>query len=89
MGRVAAVLSLIALLVVLVAPVEAAQRPVLANHCFVIAAGKRYVRALERLGFAVARQRGSHIVLRRGSAPAPCKSCTSRRPTMGSLPARS
>jgi predicted RNA binding protein YcfA (HicA-like mRNA interferase family) len=25
------------------------------------------VRALERLGFAVARQRGSHIVLRRGS----------------------
>jgi predicted RNA binding protein YcfA (HicA-like mRNA interferase family) len=25
------------------------------------------VRALQRLGFAVARQRGSHIVLRRGS----------------------
>jgi predicted RNA binding protein YcfA (HicA-like mRNA interferase family) len=25
------------------------------------------VRALERLGFTVARQRGSHIVLRRGS----------------------
>jgi predicted RNA binding protein YcfA (HicA-like mRNA interferase family) len=25
------------------------------------------VRALERLGFVVARQRGSHIVLRRGS----------------------
>ena len=26
------------------------------------------MRALERLGFAVARQRGSHIVLRRGSS---------------------
>jgi len=26
------------------------------------------VRALERLGFAVARQRGSHIVMRRGSS---------------------
>jgi predicted RNA binding protein YcfA (HicA-like mRNA interferase family) len=26
------------------------------------------VRALERLGFAVARQRGSHIMLRRGSS---------------------
>ena len=30
--------------------------------------GVEIVRALERLGFAVARQRGSHIVLRRGSA---------------------
>jgi predicted RNA binding protein YcfA (HicA-like mRNA interferase family) len=30
--------------------------------------GAQAVRALERLGFAVARQRGSHIVLRRGSA---------------------
>ena len=30
--------------------------------------GAEIVRALERLGFAVARQRGSHIVLRRGSA---------------------
>ena len=29
--------------------------------------GAEVVRALERLGFAVARQRGSHIVLRRGS----------------------
>lgn len=29
--------------------------------------GKEAVRALERLGFSVARQRGSHIVLRRGS----------------------
>lgn len=26
------------------------------------------MRALERLGFAVARQRGSHIVMRRGSS---------------------
>ncbi len=30
--------------------------------------GAEVVRALERLGFAVARQRGSHIVLRRGSS---------------------
>jgi predicted RNA binding protein YcfA (HicA-like mRNA interferase family) len=29
--------------------------------------GAEVVRALERLGFAVARQRGSHIMLRRGS----------------------
>jgi predicted RNA binding protein YcfA (HicA-like mRNA interferase family) len=29
--------------------------------------GAQAVRALERLGFAVARQRGSHIVMRRGS----------------------
>ena len=29
--------------------------------------GAEVVRALERLGFTVARQRGSHIVLRRGS----------------------
>ncbi|MGH8307643.1 MAG: type II toxin-antitoxin system HicA family toxin [Gammaproteobacteria bacterium] len=28
--------------------------------------GMEAVRALERLGFSVARQRGSHIVLRRG-----------------------
>lgn len=30
--------------------------------------GAEAVRALERLGFAVIRQRGSHIVLRRGSS---------------------
>lgn len=30
--------------------------------------GAEVVRALERLGFTVARQRGSHIVLRRGSS---------------------
>jgi len=30
--------------------------------------GAEAVRALERLGFAVARQRGSHIVMRRGSS---------------------
>lgn len=30
--------------------------------------GAEVVGALERLGFAVVRQRGSHIVLRRGSA---------------------
>ena len=30
--------------------------------------GAEIVRALERLGFVVARQRGSHIVLRRGTA---------------------
>ncbi len=29
--------------------------------------GAEVVRALERLGFVVARQRGSHIVMRRGS----------------------
>jgi predicted RNA binding protein YcfA (HicA-like mRNA interferase family) len=29
--------------------------------------GAEVVRALQRMGFAVARQRGSHIVLRRGS----------------------
>jgi predicted RNA binding protein YcfA (HicA-like mRNA interferase family) len=29
--------------------------------------GAQAVRALERLGFAVARQSGSHIVMRRGS----------------------
>ena len=29
--------------------------------------GAQAVRALERLGFAVTRQRGSHIVMRRGS----------------------
>jgi len=30
--------------------------------------GAQAVRALERLGFSIARQRGSHIVMRRGSA---------------------
>jgi predicted RNA binding protein YcfA (HicA-like mRNA interferase family) len=30
--------------------------------------GAQAVRALEELGFAVARQRGSHIVMRRGSS---------------------
>jgi len=30
--------------------------------------GAEVVRALERLGFVVARQRGSHIVLRRGAS---------------------
>jgi len=30
--------------------------------------GAEAVRALQRLGFAVARQRGSHIVMRRGSS---------------------
>lgn len=30
--------------------------------------GAQVVRALQRLGFAVARQRGSHIVMRRGSS---------------------
>jgi len=30
--------------------------------------GAQAVRALERLGFTVARQRGSHIVMRRGSS---------------------
>ncbi|MBU6198516.1 MAG: type II toxin-antitoxin system HicA family toxin [Xanthomonadaceae bacterium] len=30
--------------------------------------GSEIVRALERLGFVVARQRGSHMVLRRGTA---------------------
>jgi len=31
-----------------------------------VVSGAQTIRALERLGFAVARQRGSHIVLRRG-----------------------
>ncbi len=30
--------------------------------------GAEVVRALERMGFVVLRQRGSHIILRRGSA---------------------
>jgi predicted RNA binding protein YcfA (HicA-like mRNA interferase family) len=30
--------------------------------------GAEPVRALQRLGFEIARQRGSHIVMRRGSA---------------------
>lgn len=30
--------------------------------------GTETVRALERLGFAVVRQRGSHVVLRRGTS---------------------
>lgn len=30
--------------------------------------GTEAIRALERLGFIVVRQRGSHVVLRRGSA---------------------
>lgn len=33
-----------------------------------VVSGAEAVRALERLGFVVARQRGSHIVLRRGGA---------------------
>ncbi len=32
-----------------------------------VVSGAEVVRALERLGFGVARQRGSHIVMRRGS----------------------
>lgn len=34
---------------------------------FPVVSGAEVVRALERLGFVVARQRGSHIVMRRGS----------------------
>ena len=33
-----------------------------------VVSGAEVVRALERLGFVVARQRGSHIVVRRGSS---------------------
>ena len=33
-----------------------------------IVSGTDTVRALERLGFVITRQRGSHIVLRRGSS---------------------
>jgi len=33
-----------------------------------VVSGSELVRALVRLGFVVARQRGSHIVMRRGSA---------------------
>ncbi|MDG4576094.1 MAG: type II toxin-antitoxin system HicA family toxin [Defluviicoccus sp.] len=33
-----------------------------------VVSGAEAVRALERLGFIVARQRGSHIVMRRGSS---------------------
>lgn len=32
-----------------------------------IVSGSELIRALERLGFTVVRQRGSHIVLRKGS----------------------
>ncbi len=34
---------------------------------FPVVSGAEVVRALERLGFVVTRQRGSHIVMRRGS----------------------
>ncbi|NWG29952.1 MAG: type II toxin-antitoxin system HicA family toxin [Rhodocyclaceae bacterium] len=34
---------------------------------FPVVSGAEVVRTLERLGFVVARQRGSHIVMRRGS----------------------
>lgn len=30
--------------------------------------GKEVLRALERLGFAVVRQRGSHVILRKGAS---------------------
>lgn len=33
-----------------------------------VLSGRRIVRALERLGFTVARQKGSHVVMQRGSA---------------------
>jgi predicted RNA binding protein YcfA (HicA-like mRNA interferase family) len=33
-----------------------------------VVSGMKTVRALEQLGFAVVRQRGSHIVLRRGAS---------------------
>jgi predicted RNA binding protein YcfA (HicA-like mRNA interferase family) len=32
------------------------------------ASGAQTIRALEKLGFVVARQRGSHVVLRRGAS---------------------
>ncbi len=32
-----------------------------------VVSGKEAIRALERLGFIVTRQRGSHVVLRKGS----------------------
>ncbi|MBX2997601.1 MAG: type II toxin-antitoxin system HicA family toxin [Caldilineaceae bacterium] len=33
-----------------------------------IVSGREAIRALERLGFVVVRQRGSHLVMRRGSS---------------------
>ncbi|UJP02320.1 MAG: type II toxin-antitoxin system HicA family toxin, partial [Nitrosomonas sp.] len=33
-----------------------------------VVSGMEAIRALERLGFTVVRQRGSHIILRRGAA---------------------
>ena len=33
-----------------------------------VVSGAEVVRALERLGFVIVRQRGSHLVMRRGSA---------------------
>jgi len=33
-----------------------------------VVSGAEAIRVLERLGFAIVRQRGSHIVLRRGSS---------------------
>lgn len=32
-----------------------------------VVSGRETIRALEKLGFSIARQRGSHIVLRQGS----------------------
>jgi len=33
-----------------------------------VVSGREAIRALERLGFVVVRQRGSHLVMRRGSS---------------------
>ncbi|NJN83245.1 MAG: type II toxin-antitoxin system HicA family toxin, partial [Caldilineaceae bacterium] len=48
-----------------------------------VVSGAETVRALERLGFAVVRQRGSHIVLRKGASG--CVVPNHRRIKVGTL----
>lgn len=48
-----------------------------------VVSGGEVVRALERLGFVVARQRGSHIVMRRG--PTGCVVPNHREIKVGTL----
>jgi len=48
-----------------------------------VVSGAAVVRALERMGFAVTRQRGSHIMMRRG--PAGCVVPNHRELKMGTL----
>ena len=48
-----------------------------------VVSGREAVRTLERLGFVVVRQRGSHLVLRRGASG--CVVPNHREPKTGTL----